>query len=440
MKKTYIPLCLLLALTLTGCGETPEEPVLDPTVTVDIAAAEQGSLRESGRYMGTVSSEGTATVVAQVSGQVDEVTVSAGDEVSAGQLLCRFDDETAQLALSNAKAAYQSVLSGSGTVEAAIQSAQAAYQSAQDSYQSALASYGAAEDGSLTLLESQVKLAEDNYNNTRALCEIGAASELEVTQAEQAMLSAQAGLEAAKASLNAARSSLNQARAGVEQAVSGRGTTEAGIQQAQVGIDSAEYQLTLYNVTAPISGIVEAVNVLENNFTPAGTAAFVISNAENKTVTFYVTDGVRSVLRQGQKVTASHSGKTYTGSITEISGIVSPGTGLFQIKAVVEDAQTLPDGLTVEVATTAYVQEDAVLIPSSAVYFQDGDAYVYLAEDNAAQRRDITVGLYTAETIAVTEGLKTGDPVIISWSSGLKDGAPICLAEQSPAADGETED
>lgn len=380
MKKSCLSLCLLLTVALTGCGTAPEEPVLDSTVAVETAAAQLGNLGAEGRYVGTVSSEGTATVVALVSGRVEEVSVSVGDQVSAGQLLCRFDDESAQLTMSNAQAAYNSLS----------------------------ASYGG---GGLTVLEEQLRMAQENYDNAQTLLETGAVSQLEVDSARQALLVAQSGLEAAR----------------------------AGLDQARVGLDSARYQLTLYHLTSPISGMVEAVNVLENNFTPSGTAAFVISNAENKTITFYVTNEVRKTLRQGQEVTVSNSGERYTGSVTEISGVVNPGTGLFQVKAVAEEAQALPDGLTVELSTTAYMQENAVLIPSSAVYFQDGNAYVYLAEGEVARRRDVAVGLYTAETIAVTEGLSGGEEIITSWSAGLKDGTPIRLAAEAPADGGETE-
>ena len=139
-----------------------------------------------------------------------------GDTVSAGDPLCRIDDESARLALQNA---------------------QAAYQSARESYNSAQAGYGGAD---LPVLEEQLRLAQDNYEDTQHLFEMGAASQAEVDQANQALLSAQAGVEAARAGLSSAR---------------------AGIQSAQVGVNSAQYQLSLYNMTAPISGVVEAVNL-----------------------------------------------------------------------------------------------------------------------------------------------------------------------------------
>lgn len=415
-RKLSILLCLSMALTLAGCAAEEEAPLMDPTVTVEVAEVQSGSLSNDGTYIGTISAEGTASVIPLVSGTVEEIAVSVGDTVNAGDLLCRFDNESACIALESAQAAYQSALTG-------VSSAEAAVSSAQESYQSALAGYGGTGDGSLTVLEEQVRLAQDNYEDTQALFEIGAASQVEVDQAYQTLLSAQAGLESAQAALSAAEAGVQQAQAGVESA-------QAGVASAQVGVSSAEYQLSLYDLTTPISGVVEAVNVTENNFSASGTVAFVISNGNNKTVTFYVTDQVRQTLTPGQEVTVTSDGMVYQGAITEISGVVDASTGLFQVKAVI-DAQDLPDGLAVELSTTAYVVEDAVLVPSDALYFEEGDAYVFLLRDGTAVRVPVTIGLYTTDTIAITQGLTPGDQVITSWSASLKDGAPVRVAGES---------
>lgn len=394
MKRTISALlCCTLVLALVGCQEQTEEPLLDTTVTVETAAAQTGDLSTQSTYIGTISAEGTASVVAMVSGNVEQVAVSMGDTVTAGDFLCRIDDESARLGLQNA---------------------QAAVNSAQESYNSALANYGGAD---LPVLQEQLRLAQDNYEDTQALLEIGAASQAEVDQAYQALLSAQAGLDAARASLNSA---------------------QAGIQSAQVGVESAQYQLSLYNLTSPISGVVEAVNVTENNFAASGTAAFVISNGSNKTVTFYVTDSVRQTLTPGQAVTVDYNGQTYEGAITEIGGVVDAQVGQFQVKAVIDGAQDLPDGLSVELTTTAHQANGAVLIPSDAMFFEDGISYVYVVQDGKAVRTDVTIGLYTADQIAVTAGLNPGDEVITTWSSSLRDGVDVRRAsaeEESAPAD-----
>ena len=93
MKRTISAvLCAALALTLAGCAEE-KEPMLDQTVTVETTAAQPGELSTESTYIGTISAEGTASVVSLVSGNVEEVMVSVGDTVSAGDPLCRIDDD-----------------------------------------------------------------------------------------------------------------------------------------------------------------------------------------------------------------------------------------------------------------------------------------------------------------------------------------------------------
>lgn len=447
-RKIVRPACLALSfifvLSLAGCSEQVEEKVMDPSVVVETTSAQTGSLTKDGAYIGSISAEGTAYVVSLVSGKVEEIGVSVGDTVQAGDFLCRIDDESAQLSLANAHAAYQTAMSAVSTAEANVTTAQAAVKSAQsavtaaeESYRSSQAQYGGSdENDSLPVIEEQVKLAEDNYANTKALFEIGAASQIEVDQAYQTMISAQAGLESAKAGLSSGQSSLEQARAGIEQAQANVETAKSNVTsaraqaaQAQVGIDSAEYQLTLYNITAPISGVVEAVNVTENNFASQGSAVFVISNGHNKTVTFYVTEQVRKTLPLGQTVTATHSGKTYTGAITEIGGVVDASAGQFRVKAIIQDADDLPDGLSVELTTVANRAENAIILPSDALFFENGEAYVYVVKDGTAVRTPVTVGIYATDESAVTAGLIEGDQVITTWSSSLRDGVPVTVSE-----------
>lgn len=380
-RKYLILLSGALLLVMAGCQAQDTEPPMDPTVTVETAAAQTGNLSTQSTYIGTISAEGTASVVSMVSGNVEQVTVSVGDTVSAGDLLCRFDDESARLSLQNA---------------------QAAVNSARESYNSAVSGYGGDD---LSVLREQLRMAQNNYDAMSALLETGGAAQVEVDQAYQSLLGAQAALESAQATLNSA---------------------QAGIQSAQVGVESAQYQLSLYNLTSPISGVVEAVNITENNFTPSGQVAFIISNGSNKTVTFYVTEEVRQQLKVGQAVSVASGGGTYSGAVTEVSGVVDSSTGLFRVKAIIEGAQALPDGLSVSLTTVTHQEEGAVIVPVDALYFSGGEAYVYVMEDGKAVRADVELALYTTEEAAVS-GLPEGTQVITTWSATLRDGAPVQL-------------
>ena len=184
-----------------------------------------------------------------------------------------------------------------------------------------------------------------------------------------------------------------------------------------------------FTLTAPISGTVEAVNVSENNMASPSAPAFLISADGEKTAVFYVTDDVAKEMQMGQAVTVTSQGQEYHGAVSQVGLAVDAATGLFKMEAVLQDALDLPNGKTVELTTTAYSQSNAILVPSDALYFESGDSsYVYVVENGAAVRRNVTVGLYDNETTAITGGLDVGEEVITTWSAGLRDGVPVRVA------------
>lgn len=353
-------------------GGSRSERQMDTSAVVKTQTVENGSLSSDTTYVGTISAEGTARVVARVSGMVTGIHVSVGDMVEAGQLLCDLDDESARLSLETAKQNYEAVLAGYG-------------------------------GSSLSLVQGQLQLAQSNYERQRILYDGGGISRVEFEEAGQSLRSAQATWESA----------------------------QANVRTAQGNVESAEYQYSLYHMTAPVAGVVEAVNVTGNNFFSSGSTAFVISNAENKTVTFYVTDDVRNALPHGQAVTVGSQGEEYEGTISEISGVVDVNVGLFQIKALLKNAGNLPDGLAVDVTTATHRAEHLPVIPNDALYFENGVSYVYVAEEGTAVRRDVELALYTEEEAALASGIEAGDELIISWSTALKDGAQIRIAQET---------
>lgn len=363
MAIAAVILCIGVVKTLS---KSTNGEKMDTTVVVETETVQIGTLDSRSTYIGTISSEGTTSVVATVSGLVEGVHVSVGDFVEEGTLLCDIEDESARLSLESAEKNYETVLAG----------------------------YGGSD---LSLVKEQVRIAQSNYERSRVLYESGSISRVDFEQVGQSLHSAQAGLASA----------------------------QANIQAAAHGIETARYQYSLYHITAPVSGVVEAVHVTANNFFSSGKAAFVISNGENKTITFFVTDEVRRCLAVGQPVAAAYQTGDYEGVISEISGVVDGLTGLFQIKAIIDHAHNLPDGLSVELTMVTHKAEDAALIPCDALYFDNGQAYVYVVEENKAVRKDVELILYTTERAAIGNGLEAGDEVIVTWSQLLKDGVLV---------------
>lgn len=221
---------------------------------------------------------------------------------------------------------------------------------------------------------------------------------------------------------------------GLESAAAGINSAQVGVEGAQVAIESAEYQLDMYTLKAPISGVIEAVNVKEHDFASPNTPAYIISNKEAMTVTFYVSEGVRNTFQTGQKVTVDRNGKLFDGVITEIGSMVDQNTGLFVVKVSVgRPDESMLTGCSVKISADTYSQDNVLLIPYDAVYYDNGQPYVYVAVNGVVVRRDIETGIFDEQTMTVVSGLTTEDQLITSWSANLREGAEVSIQKEKSA-------
>jgi multidrug efflux pump subunit AcrA (membrane-fusion protein) len=64
-------------------------------------------------------------------------------------------------------------------------------------------------------------------------------------------------------------------------------------------------------------------------------------------------------------------------------------------------------------------------VPSAGVMERGQLQSVYIAEDNIAHTRLVTIGTKVKDKVEVLSGLNQGDRVIVPIPTGLADGAPI---------------
>jgi RND family efflux transporter MFP subunit len=381
-KMKIILVAFFVATAIAGCSGNDALAVSDATITVETQRATVGTLALESQYIGTIASENEAQVIAQVSGVVEAVHVKVGDRVKVGTLLCQMDDTTAQYTLESSKAGYESAVAGYGSATA----------------------YGSDSSQGISSLTSKVRLAQQNADNMAVLFQTGAISQAQLDSAQDSLLEAQAALKAANAGVD---------------------TAEAALQSAQTGVAAANYQTQLYQVTAPIDGVIDTVNVVANNMFAGGNIAFAISDPNSRTVIFYVSDQVWAQLTVGRAVIVNYNEKTYQGAVSEIGTAVDPATGLFKVKALLSNADDLPNGAIAAINMVTHTTDTALLVPYEALYFENNKAFVYIDKEGTAKKCFVTVESYNSETAAVKEGLIEGDAVITSWSSALKDGVAV---------------
>lgn len=282
-----------------------------------------------------------------------------------------------------------------------------------------------------------------------------ATAQLELTQAQEALSQAQSGLAAAKSGKSQLESALDTTKTQKDTLKDNLNTTKetyeitknevypqtdatyaAQLAQANVGLESAQYQMDMYTIKAPISGQIESISVEKDTMASAGNPAYVISNKDSMTVTFNVAEKAKNELKVGDAVEVERGGETFAGTITEVGTMAGPQTRLFQVKAsVIGAGDKLPSGVSVKVHATTQREQSGLVIPYDAVYFSAGDAYVYCVENGKLVKTPITVGLMNDNEVSVEDGLNAESQVVTTWSSKLRDGAEVLINGANGAAD-----
>lgn len=276
-------------------------------------------------------------------------------------------------------------------------------------------------EGGLYMLRSQIEALEGSVSSTAsASASAGAGvSQLEAArdQYQDAITQAEANLETAWQTYNISMGqSLEESKA----------LLETQKKAANLGIESAKTQLGYYTVKAPISGTIELANAEKHGMAQAGSPVYTISNKENMTVTFRVSDDIRKTLKSGQSIQADRNGQIYQAVITEVGNSVEQQSGLFVVKASISTGtEDLSSGLSVKVSADTYQTSNAQLLPYDAVYYDNGEAYVYRMQDRKAVKTFVKIGLFDDKTVEIVSGLEDEDEIIISWSPQLTDGIEV---------------
>ena len=199
-------------------------------------------------------------------------------------------------------------------------------------------------------------------------------------------------------------------------------------------------QVELRTNKAPIGGRIETCDVEVYDRINQSAQLCVIAGEGESRITFFVTQRMRTNIREGDEVEIQKNGTVYKGNISEISSMVDTTSGLFKVKAEMENTEEIAIGSTVKLSLITARAENAMLVPVDAIYYSGGEGYVYLFQDGIARMTPVEVGLYDSEYAEILSGLNGEEQVISTWSSNLYEGAKIRLwgeeGTQESAVDG----
>ena len=203
---------------------------------------------------------------------------------------------------------------------------------------------------------------------------------------------------------------------------------EAQVKAAKLNYDT---QVEFATITAPADGVLQNSILVKDAMIPQGTQIASLMGNGKQQLVFSATEELMKNLSLGQEVKVEKGQEQYSGSITEISGVMNAQTGLFIVKANLENS-SLPEGSRVKLTVTKDSRTGVNLLPLSVIYYDNGSPYVYLlekgeGENGTIKKQFIELGLQGEEKVEILSGLSEKDLVVSSWNNEMYDGAKVRL-------------
>ncbi|HST65502.1 MAG TPA: efflux RND transporter periplasmic adaptor subunit [Mycobacteriales bacterium] len=437
------------AALLTGCSGDSSD--------IQTAAVGRSTVSEVVEAPATVQAAATTTLTSPATGEIQQVLVKDGQRVAAGTLLARISSPQTESQLTQARSALAQVSSGqsapallsAGPQTQADATAQAAFASART------AAAAIADPRLKAIALTQIATAEHQY-------------QLAAAQARAAIGAINSGignLTSALASLTAAQRLQAQAAVQVAQrAVDAlevtapiAGTVQLG-GETPAGAGSSGTDLSGVLSQLPASAQQQAATALGGAATSGGgagvqttgpltvgtpvstgtTLATIVDVSTlslqadvDETDVFLVRPGVRAEAQLD-----AVPGATYPATVASVglSPTQSARGGVSYRARLTLGAGTMPDGSPAPtprpgMSAVADLQvrtaRNAVSVPATAIV-HDGDRdAVWVVQGTLARRRTVTVGAQGENVVAVTEGLKVGERVVVRGTDQVREGQEL---------------
>jgi len=383
---------------------------------VAVEAAARHTITETVTASGKIYPETEVKISPEASGEVVLLTVAEGDSVRRGQLLARINPAIYSSAVNQAQASVQQSRAGVRNSEDMVAQSRA-----------------------------QFEQAEAVYKRNRDLFRDKVISAQEMEQAETQFRSAQAAYNAARATVSSG---------------------QAGVQGAVASLSQAQANLAKTTITAPVDGIVAALNVKQGERVVgtaqmAGTEMLTIADMSRMEVRVDVSETDIAKVKIGDSATVetdAYRGRTFVGTVSKVSVSGARGAGatagsaadgvtnytvhilllpssyadLTQSGSALQRRLPFKPGMSATVDIQTRRERGVLGVPVNAVTTRDwpdsvarrrrdaGAAesdirQVVFVLDRAAKQvriRDVKTGVQDNTFIQITEGLKEGEEVV----------------------------
>jgi RND family efflux transporter MFP subunit len=349
-----IPLALLAAVLLAGCGQEEQSRPAAPESVTDlrVATVQQTSLPDLFEAIGTVRAAQTSQVASQLLANIREIRVSEGTRVRRGDTLAVLDDAQPQAAMERQQATL-------GAAEQELEAAQA----------------------DATLAAATLKRYQDLYEKKSV-----SPQEFDEVTARQRAAAARRQMAA------------------------------AGLEQAQAGLRQAQTVLGYTRIRAPFDGLITEKLVEPGDLATPGMPVLTLESTGRFRLEATVDERDIGFVHRQQNVPVAIEalGKSpLAGRVVQIVPVADPASRSFLVKVELPADARLRSGIFGR-ARFSRGERSGLLVPATAVVERGQLQGVYVAgPDNVLSLRYVTLGLPVDDQVEILSGLDGNETLVV---------------------------
>ena len=187
-------------------------------------------------------------------------------------------------------------------------------------------------------------------------------------------------------------------------------------------------------VTAEFDGVVTEINAVEGGSVAQGSPLLKLESTKDVMVQISVTKYDLNKIAVGQGATVSIGSKEYQGEVSKINKMAetnNSGAAVVGTEIRIKDPDSdLILGVEAKVIISTAKEENAVLVPVSAINVDMEGEFVYVVENNILTKKRVMTGISSDLYIQVTEGLSDGEQVVTEVAANLQEGMTVMAMPQ----------
>lgn len=405
---------VLLLILIVGAGAWWGRRLLSPQAKTaanpaELVAVSRGRVEKAVDSSCRVVSNLDVDIKCRASGEITKLPFDISQTVNKGDLLCQLDPTDANLAVRSAEVAVAQSKAKLAQAQHDLKFAEENLVTTRRRDQAALAS---------ARIKAQNLHAKADRQKELVKQQLGSREEMESAETDAA--AAENAMEAAQIALD----ELEQQKIQIEYKREAVKSAEGQLQADQITLDLQKQQVAYTTVTAPLEGVVSALNVQKGTIVASGMSGFnggttilTLSDLSHVFVIATVDESDIGGVRLGQaaRITAaSFPGQTFAGQVVRIAtkGANASNVVTFEVKVEVLDKRKdlLRPEMTGNVTIIQDERANVLVVPSSAIA-RDGEQTFVTTDDG--QRREVKLGLQGSEWVEVCSGLDEGESVRI---------------------------